>query len=642
MALEAILAYPGLNSVISASIPRHHGITPDLITIECVPQQKVPRHAGDITLVYGPYRVTLPDCLLDSTSFSFDERGELWSLKMWDYRWKWIYNDDLSGRYNVRLPNGPVDRLDPLTEKPIKDLLTKCLEKMRIPKGFAIVGTIPLIYPEVYWSYSNPARELQKLCDLIGYRIVAQFDGKVYLVPLGKALDGKTEAAMPKNLPTEVDQEGYDPPEIPERIALLFGPTLYQFTLPLEAVADDIDGLIRPLDEVSFKPAGGWGKCNLRDFLDVPLISGGDLTKWYNLPSPRELAKASVYRKYRIRVLNKDGQPFVGEYIGNGQYASSKLIYIPGTVTVVRDVRQILPLGGTLIEPVKTDDGWFRNIPFIIWGQFARGMENNFPDSGLANANLDTIPTMITRSRHPVFGTLQDPQESTCLQPEDFSVDVESGIVTINGPTNGRIYKYGRDSNDRLITLPAKLWMRGVCQVKEWGTWVPIKASASYDANISDVIKTSDASVIKAGQKTIEDSSLYMRVVPVYKSDKITLDKVTDNSEILVKEGNRRLNIELEKLRTRRPASARLAGWFPLKLDGGIQEICYTLGQSGAYTLVSKNADFFVQEFTYEQKRFLEQAADERSDPKKKALLDMIRQRDLPFSRASGISRSGL
>lgn len=634
--LEAVATFPGIDKIISVTVPRGHGITPDVITIEMVPQKRVWQRIGALQLFYGNQRIVLPDCLTDECHFSFDERGEVWQLRLWDYRWRWQKDNDLHGRYNVRLADGPVDRLDPLTEKEIRLLRRQCARAITLPRGKVFrsnQGGPPEQFPEVYWSYANAAVELQKLCELSGLRIVPQFDGNVDICEAGKNKQGRDPVMPGKGWPVDKDQQSYDPPEVPEKLVLVCGANRYQYTFPLEAVGDDIDGLVKPIDQLSYKPPSeGWTRGDFERFSHVPLVA--DLSKWYNLPNPRELAKASVYRKYRIRVIRTNGQPFVEEYIGMGKTRRgySRGIHIPGSPCTVKDVRQILPLGSELLEPVRTAEGWFKTTPVIIWGQFARGSSNNIaiPD----DAPEDLIPYMVVRSRHPVWGYLQDPLDSTVLQPEDFQIDFENGIVTINGPTHGRIYRYYENSGSQFAVKPARLWMRGTCQVKEWGTWVPVRSEVAQDP-------PPGAGETVGGKLYIQDRELFLRVVPEYDATKIALKNIKDNWNTLRKEGRKRLTAESEKLYTRRPASTNFIGWLKVELDGGVQQVVYQLSQSGAFTHVSLHNEFFVQTLSYEERRFLIKTAEERSDARQKALLDLIREKDQPFSRLSGVTRGG-
>jgi hypothetical protein len=633
MAQEGVLSYPGLKTIITASIPRHHGITPNVITIECAPQDSLPDRVGTIDLQYGQNRIRIPDCIVDSTQFRFDDRGNLWSIKLYDYRWKWQNDSNLEGRYNVRLPNGPIDRLDPLTEKKMADLIKYCTDKIKLPAGrkFYTVGTLPTLNPPIYWSYANPATELQKLCDLAGFRIVPQINGDVYLVPRSRSLDGTTAAKLPKGLPVKNDNTGYDPPELPDKMIFVCGPTRFQFTLPMEAVCDDTDGLVKTLDDVSFKPSNGWGG-DLVNFRNVSLVS--DLSKWHNLPNPRQLAMAGVFKKYRIRVLKGDGTPFVTEYIGGGQGRGfSKLIYLPGCPVTVKDVRQILPIGQELIEPVKTDQGWYRNLPFLIWGNYAYGKTNNYDDSAVDATGYpyDAIPQILCRNRDPITGEIKQDSRATYLEPETYHMDSDTGIVTINGPVNGRIFRYNKDTS---LPEPARLWCRGTCQVSDWGTWVPVRVEVSKTV-------PNKGPKTNAGNRYIQDSDIFQRVVPDYKEDQISLDgDPKTNMDTINKYASQILGTELDKLQDLKPASAEYIGWWPINLDGGIEEIVYTLGQGGCFTQASLHNERFVLSMGYEERRFYEQAADERSDPKKHALLDLIREKDMPYSRASGATRS--
>lgn len=640
MPSEGVMTLPGLTKIIGATVPRHHGITPNCISIECAPQDRLPPRVGTLTLQYDKTVIKMPECLIDSTHFKFDERGNLWSMKLFDFRWKWKFLDGkLNGRYNVRLPNGPVDRLDPLTEKPMRELIDACTKLIKLPNGkkFFVLGDVPKLFPQVYWASANPAAELQKLCDSIGFRVVPLFDGTVLLQPKGTGRDGKALAQMPKGLPVMYDQVGYDPPEIPNQLVFIASATRFQVTLPLDPVADDVDGTVRPLDKVSYKPTdnalanvpgfrglgGGWG-ADLINFMNVKLVK--DLSKWYNLPNPRELARASVYRKFRVRVLRQDGTPFVDWPDKTG----SKDIYIPGCPVRVDDVRQILPMGQQLLEPVQTDEGWFRFTDTIIWGQFANGFQNNYPDDV---SDYDTIPKYMIDGREPLTGALSGDKTATVLQPDQFSLDGETGIVTINGPILGRIYKY--DSSGRIIA--PNLWIRTTVQVSSPTTWVPVREETYF--NVTGVSKDNK---IGAEIVAVRDADLFRRVVPAYGPDMITLKKVNDTSEqeSYKKAVEKLVEQQIKTYQDLRPAAAEYIGWHDVRPDGGREEVVFTLSQRGSFTQVSLFNERFVLQLGYEDRRFLEKAADERSDPAKKATLDMIREKDLPFSRASGVTRS--
>lgn len=623
---EAVIKFPGIERIVTASIPRAHGITPDCITIGFIPQARKWKRTGAITMTYRGRQIVLPDCLADEVHYTFDATGQLWNVKIWDFRWRWRYDKSITGRYNVRLPDGPVDRLDPLTEKSLSQLMDLCLFKMKLPNGVKIIGKIPKIYPEVIWNHANPARELQRLCEMSGHRIVAQFDGSITLVPLGKDERGVT-ATMPKGFPVRAEQASYDPPEAPEKYIYVCGSTKYQYTLPLEAVGDDIDGLIKPIDDLSYKPRGKeWGECDLLYFQDVELVR--DMSKWYNLPNPRQLAAASVFRKYRIKVTKGTGNiPYVEvENSGTKAKNKSKDIYIPGCPVTVKDVRQILPLGSELIEPVKTTDGWFKETPVIIWGQFCWGATSNNYDE--AAENNDRIPKMLAQARDQRTGLLLPNNESTVVQPEDYQIDYENGIVTINGPMNGRMCRLVR-SGGRTIFKPARLWMRGTCQVKQYGVWVPIREEV-------EVKPPPNIDYVVGGRQYIEDKEIFLRNVPVYNQDKITLKEVKDNQDVIDKEAKARMEAELKKLQELKPQHSELAGIYPIRLNGGIQQVVYDIGQTGAFTKVSLHNEFWVMTMTYEERRFLEKADDERRN--NAGQLEAIRQKDMPFSKISGVS----
>ena len=150
--------------------------------------------------------------------------------------------------------------------------------------------------PAVEHDFDNPAEALADLCDSLGCRVVLRLDNTVAIVQVGVGAD------LPASLLLE-DSATPNPPEMPDNIAVVCGPSVYQVDFPLEAVGLDVATLaggesnetIQPIDELSYTPVGGWSVADLPYLLNVGTAAGeADVT------GLRSLATKSVFRYYRI------------------------------------------------------------------------------------------------------------------------------------------------------------------------------------------------------------------------------------------------------------------------------------------------------------------------------------------------------
>ena len=111
-------------------------------------------------------------------------------------------------------------------------------------------------YPPVSWDAINPADELERLADFYGGRLVyhPEMDG-----PLVAKLGDGAELPIPRPGEDAGKSVTLDPPEPPSVIACYGSPKQFQCRLRLEAVGSISIRAIKPVDELSYKPAGGWG-----------------------------------------------------------------------------------------------------------------------------------------------------------------------------------------------------------------------------------------------------------------------------------------------------------------------------------------------------------------------------------------------
>ena len=288
------------------------GVTPSVCLIRCIPCS-CGNLFGDLVFRYGKLKLRFPEAIAEHVSVYMreDMQGRfLWEIAVLDRRWKWRYGE-ISGRYNVRLPNGTIE---PDTKKTPIELATLLLSAMG-EKGYSI-SALPSKEPnpEVNWDKANPAKELAKLAEQFGCVVTLSLSNKVKLWKIG---DGP-------NLPQNEDYR-HEPNLVKEQIRpktmkVVGAPISVQGWLKLTAVGIEHETAARePLTGLSYKPALGWG-------YESPVCFGGVAA------DKRWLAFQSVWKYYLVTGLSSG-------------------YTIPGINNVnVLDPRQILPIEKNLSE----------------------------------------------------------------------------------------------------------------------------------------------------------------------------------------------------------------------------------------------------------------------------------------------------
>lgn len=370
---QGLFTFPGVTAAVSGNYTLSHGITPGVAVLE-LGEQKGPfdTKVGTLEFTFGGARIKLRDCRVDRASFRRDGRGNLWSFAVQDRRWRWVFGE-ISGHYNLRLPDGSIDEG---TKKSTRELAALCLEAMTEEK--TDLGSMPDgAYPEVHWEYANPAQALAAIADLVGCRVVLRLDDTVAVMRVGvgdrNALP--EDARVMERITTDVLANR------PDALKVVCGRTRYQADLELEPVGLDLDGSVRPIDELTYKPAGSWDAENPKIFSGVAAGEG------------RDLALATVYRWYRVKAtegLKVPGYPTTDKDTG------------PVGATV-RDRKLLLAIEDVLVE-TKTVRGEQQAQPAEVRGRFWDG------NWGYTNTDAGHV--------------YADP----------FSIDREQGIVKFSNP----------------------------------------------------------------------------------------------------------------------------------------------------------------------------------------------------------------
>jgi hypothetical protein len=391
--------------------------------IEMAPQNNFPAAGGPLRFVYGSSVLTIPDCKIDKASVQYNERGQIVSLSIYDWRWRWVYPaisgwynqfDHETGSTNMIHPD-PDAEIDVKRVRSARDLAKICLMTMGV-KVYDVSVLPTDIYPAVEWDYENAALALQSIADQCGCVVVPTLAGSVLIakkglgkpLPVGPLLDGGVTI---------------DPPEIPDSIEFVGGHSLFQIMFPLRAVGLDTDGIVKPINSLSFAPEGGWETVDPCEFYS---LDGGktsdDVAGARN--SERELAQRTIWKWYQVHI------PQGG-------------LTIPGFGKIT-DITEVMPLNDFRLE-YKIQDGQERRQEATVFGIFAKR------DGTAANEERKEYP-------HP------------------FQIERNRGIVIFDRP----VFKYAQAAQvkfQRPYEASLALWTS--CSIRVQPHWAVVRSTQS-------------------------------------------------------------------------------------------------------------------------------------------------------------------
>lgn len=311
---------PAGTNVLAGDFTLSRGITPSVINLTCVPFEGQIPAVSDVTFQDGGTVLTFKDCGYAGPSKSRSGGGTVWTIQLYDGRWRWKYGVFV-GHYNELINRGWLSVTDQGEVPADERELTKSardLAKMLLKDELAVadfdVDALPAgDFPEVTWDHIRPAQCLAELVDLYGLAIC--FDpvtGRVEIVKPGEGEDLPIDATL-------LSDDLADAEKIkPKTIKAICGRTAHEEEFELEAVGLDTDGQIKVLADLSYKPTGGWES----DYLllsGVPDDSVTDPRDPGKTTTKRKLAEECVFRWYRIKSQTnwkingwlKDGAPRV-------------------------------------------------------------------------------------------------------------------------------------------------------------------------------------------------------------------------------------------------------------------------------------------------------------------------------------------
>lgn len=273
--MQATLQYAGYHAEGSFQLMRSTSSVPDPISAKFYPGVNLPQR-GDIVLAFGSQFIRLADCRIVRSSPQRDANGGiLYEYSFEDRRWRW-QTKKLFAQWNVTI-DGVQQYKKTFTE------IVNYICRVILGEGTADTSVVQdSSYPENVTADGDLAVEvLESLLASRGYVVTLGLNDQMII----------RRAGVGSNLPNDqfvMDGESsYSPHLIPRRLFILSAPIEFEKDLLLEPVGEDIDGTIKPINSLSYNPAGGWEKENPAKF--------GNVAK-----EQRDLAKRCVWRMYKV------------------------------------------------------------------------------------------------------------------------------------------------------------------------------------------------------------------------------------------------------------------------------------------------------------------------------------------------------
>ena len=563
--------YPGVINVLKASYTLSPGITPSVVTMDIIPQNATIQPVGDVVFVHGNTTLTIPGCRADQASMVRGTDGTLVSFSLMDRRWRWKFGE-IYGSYNQRDADGLIITA---TEKTPQQLATLCLQAMgETATGVDAIPTAAR--PEVDWVAANPAESLADLLESFGLIIVLQIDGTVAIRQQGVG------AALPENANLLEQQVSSNPPEIPATIRVLGGANRYQARLKLEAVAYDTDGRIKPIDQLSYKPGGGWNKQTMF-FSSIP---EGEA---------RALALRDVYKLYRIADMDSptpapivtlpDGvasiqPPFipVGPIQGGGAGPAQAPQQPGGVGYTVQRLREILPLEKGLVQTGPDANGIRRRKPEAVYGEYYVG------NVGLENPR--------NAQKNAMFW-------NNWQYRQRFTVEHDLGLVRFDEQVT-------RWDNAAKEFRAAELYLECSFSVRNPDTHSQMRWSYTQATNAASGY----------GVEVVRREELVWERYERYIADNFnSWQEKTYKNELDTQSGYYAAG-RLAQYVTQSGASGRYAGLQSINPDGAISQVTWEIGGSGCYTSASRLYEPSPYVPPYKERRLNDMLRGQRRDAK--------------------------
>jgi hypothetical protein len=546
---QGLIQFPGIRQWLSARFTLSHGITPSTCVLQIPWQDLSTAEGGTLSLTFAGTRLDFPNCKVDKAKLVWGESGWLIEVTILDRRWKWAFGA-VNGSYNLidlaTWNTGAPPPVDVATAANARQLAVLCLQAMN--ETVYDVSALPVdAFPPVTWEDANPAKALSDLAQQFGCRVVLTTANSVLIARTGQG------AALPAGQFVEQSLT-VDPPEVPDSITVSCGPTLYEDLLPLTAVGEDTDGTIKPINQLSYMPAGGWAAEN-------PLTFAGVSTSGIYGTVPRELALKSVYRWY-------------GLYIGPNSKLQLNCYQPP-----ITQVGQLLPLNDVRVAQ-GTVNGQSYQLPAVVVGSSFNLLNpgNSWMSPASANSAINAV-----------------------LEVPPFSLDRARGIVKFREPVMIR----NPPGTPQNVTLgPAQLWLLTSFSIRD-ATWSWVRYRQTQQ--IPGAHWNTGTRILRHEevQQTVQANYEMLKPVKGSVQQFLGLTTTLDQTEI-----NYYLAAALAEYDQPPPQEVLYPGILAVSPDGAIEQVTWTIDQSGAKTRASRCMEHDSTVPAYRTRRFWERFRD--------------------------------
>ncbi len=543
--MQGLVSYTGVTGVVSASMTLSAGLAPSVCSIDVVPQGKPLPLEGTLRWSFGSNVFAFQGARLDKIEPQVDANGlQAWTLTIVDRRWRWQKFGEISGVYNkyisIETSQGKLIKGLRYEKKP-SELIALCMEAMG-ERNYDMSRVRPIVdqlRPEVNWDCVLPARALGELCDTLGVVCTLGLDDRVHFYSLG---DG---AELPPG--GKIDyQAGRDFPEVPHSLVVVGDVTREQKDLELEPVGKDIDGTWKPIDDLSYRPAGK----------QIAVGNGARTVYWSDVDRftdvtrsklARRLAIETVYRCYRVK----------GNQVGG--------------------LESVLPLFDEQVETFL-DDGVQRPRPFWVYGEY-EGREDAIAEFEAQNNDLvDVLPN-----------------QPRSLYRRGVSLDTGTGIVTFAEPVYLMETSIAPGSLRNWFIVPARMILR---------TAVNTRGKNHQVTRFMRERKLTSTKVVK--QAVPSWAKQYIQAPEVKYGTYMVAGKKVDNRKLCEEKAKYVLDIAEASLYPQDSATATYPGLLPINCDGAIRQVTWQIAGGFATTRVSRNREETILAPSYSESRFLQ------------------------------------
>lgn len=540
---QGLAYFPGITQILGAEFNLVHGVSPSVCVITITPQANFESPGGTLEFAYGFVSLAFTDCVIDRCTMQRNGQGLVWQLAILDRRWKWAGNGEISAHFNVHNEDGSIKSG---TEKTPRELIEMLFEELN-ESDYSVDDVPDDVRPEVEWVTAKPADALADLCDDLGCRVVLDLDNRIYIRRAGVGNPLPIDETVIDNSLT------IDPPEVPDEIAILSGPDLFQSDFILEAVGAEKCGSIVPINDLTYTPADGWAQA------DFPALLCVD-------EQYRSIAKKWVFRAYRI--VSPAFIPGLDGVADNPEFDLDALLPI--------DDEQCETAYDACSSDDPEDTARYKRKKAQVYGVYWAKSFDNTNNANEANP-LEENPKL----------------EYT----GDFTIDTDRGIVWFDDTVMKNSLDDGSQTAYTVDYVEADLYLRTATRVRTRSKNSFYRTQ--YSRSLGGSFGTPTRYFVK------ED--LVKRSIPTFGST-FELESVSDNDEELKQQATYYLDAIEAAMQVGSPQTISYAGLVPIRLDGAIAQFSLSITQGGTRTTMSRNTEQIDRVVPYAERRMLEKA----------------------------------